>query len=46
MIDLKMGDCLELLKAIPDNSVDVIWTDPPYGNNRIHSTENELDFLE
>ena len=24
------GDCLELLKTIPDNSVDVLLTDPPY----------------
>lgn len=25
------GDCLEVLKDIPDNSVDSIVTDPPYG---------------
>lgn len=25
------GDCLELLPTIPDGSVDVILTDPPYG---------------
>ena len=25
------GDCLELLKQIPDHSVDMILTDPPYG---------------
>lgn len=31
MIDLKQGDCLELLKDIPDGSVDLILTDPPYG---------------
>lgn len=31
MIDLKLGDCLEVLKTIPDNSVDSIVTDPPYG---------------
>jgi site-specific DNA-methyltransferase (adenine-specific) len=30
-IDLKIGDCLEVLKTIPDNSVDSIVTDPPYG---------------
>ena len=24
------GDCLELLKEIPDNSVDLVLTDPPY----------------
>jgi 16S rRNA G966 N2-methylase RsmD len=27
------GDCLELMKAIPDGSVPMIWTDPPYGHN-------------
>lgn len=30
MIDIKCGDCLELLKVIPDGSVDLIITDPPY----------------
>lgn len=24
------GDCLELLKQLPDNSVDLVFTDPPY----------------
>ena len=31
MIDLYKGDCLELMKDIPDGSVDLILTDPPYG---------------
>ena len=31
MIDLKKGDCLELMKDIPDESIDMILTDPPYG---------------
>ena len=30
-IDLMLGDCLEMLKDLPDNSVDSIVTDPPYG---------------
>lgn len=30
MIDLKHGDCLELMKDIPDSSVDLVLTDPPY----------------
>ena len=25
------GDCLELMKEIPDKSIDLIVTDPPYG---------------
>jgi len=29
--DLKMGDCLERMKEIPDKSVDMVLTDPPYG---------------
>ena len=27
------GDCLELMRAIPDASVPMIWTDPPYGQH-------------
>ena len=29
--DLILGDCLEKMKDIPDNSVDLVLTDPPYG---------------
>lgn len=31
MIDIRQGDCLELLKTLPDKSVDMVLTDPPYG---------------
>ena len=31
MIDLQQGDCLELMKDIPDGSVDMILCDLPYG---------------
>lgn len=30
-IDLRHGDCLEVLRSLTDNSVDAIVTDPPYG---------------
>ena len=30
-MQLLHGDCLELLKNIPDKSIDMILTDPPYG---------------
>lgn len=30
-MNLILGDCLEKLKELPDNSVDSIVTDPPYG---------------
>ena len=29
-IELWQGDCLELMKDIPDGSVDLVVTDPPY----------------
>ena len=29
--ELWHGDCLELMKNIPDGSVDLVLTDPPYG---------------
>lgn len=29
-IILKQGDCLELLKKVKDNSIDLVVTDPPY----------------
>lgn len=32
-IDLQLGDCLELMRDMPDKSVDLIVTDPPYGHN-------------
>jgi len=30
-IDLRVGDSLEVLKDLPENSVDSVVTDPPYG---------------
>lgn len=33
MYKLLQGDCLELIKKIPDGSVDLVVTDPPYGMN-------------
>lgn len=34
MIHLMQGDCLELMKGIPDGSVDMILCDLPYGTTR------------
>jgi site-specific DNA-methyltransferase (adenine-specific) len=38
MIDLRLGDCLELMKKIKDNSIDAIICDLPYG-----TTQNKWD---
>ena len=32
--DIYLGDCKEVLKNIPDNSVDLIITSPPYADQR------------
>ena len=34
MIDLRYGDCLEIMKDIPDKSIDMILCDLPYGTTR------------
>lgn len=34
MIELLQGDCLELMKGVPDKSVDMILADLPYGTTR------------
>ena len=51
---LGQGDCLDLMKNIPDGSVDLILTDPPYGTvkgaaldgwkNQTTEWDNVLDF--
>ena len=33
-IELWQGDCLELMKNIPDGSVDMVLCDLPYGTTR------------
>jgi len=38
------GDCVEILKTIPDNSVELIVTDPPYNEvNRVTNGLREID---
>lgn len=37
MIDLKLGDCLDVMKSIPSNSIDLTVTSPPYDNLRTYN---------
>ena len=30
---IQLGDCMDYLKNIPDKSIDLVLTDPPYGIN-------------
>ena len=41
--NLQLGDCLELMKEIPDESIDFICCDPPYGTTSI-KWDSVLDF--
>ena len=43
MIDLRQGDCLELMKDIPDESIDLIITSPPPYDN-IRNYDNSLNW--
>ena len=42
MSKLIQGDCLEAMKDIPDGSVDLTVTSPPYDNLRSYNGNNEL----
>ena len=37
MIELHHGDCLEIMKSLPDNSIDLTVTSPPYDNLRTYN---------
>lgn len=39
-VTLHLGDCLEYMRAMPDNSVDVVVTDPPYGCGKADWDDN------
>jgi site-specific DNA-methyltransferase (adenine-specific) len=36
-IDLRLGDCLEVMQTIPDKSIDLTVTSPPYDNLRTYN---------
>jgi len=40
------GDCLEKMRDIPDNSIDLILTDPPYGINYLSNWTVNHDKIE
>jgi len=44
--DVYCGDCIELMKKIPNESIDMILTDPPYGINfRSGHRKNKYDAI-
>lgn len=34
-VDFRLGDCRQMLGTLPDDSVDLVFTDPPYGTTDI-----------
>lgn len=38
-VDMRLGHCMNLIKQLPNDSVDCIITDPPYGNSVIEESE-------
>lgn len=42
-IELWQGDCLELMKNVPDGSVDLVLTDPPYGTMKGIDDKHDWD---
>jgi len=38
------GDCLKVMKGIPDKSVDLVLTDPPYNENYKYRNSSYTDF--
>ena len=38
MIQLYQGDCLEVMKSMPDKSIDLIFVDPPYNVGKDYGT--------
>lgn len=50
MIETRFGDCLEIVKEISDESIDMVLTDPPYGisyatswRSQPHRFANEIE---
>ena len=46
MVDLRLGDCLDILPTLPDNSIDMVMVDLPYGTTACKwDSIIPLDFL-
>lgn len=43
---LACGDCLAVLQTLPDKSVDLICSDPPYGNGYQHEGDASKDYAD
>lgn len=44
-VQLYLGDCLEVMKTLPDGYVDAVVTDPPYGIDWIPRVHNRMAII-
>lgn len=42
MIKLLQGDCMDLMREIPDSSVDMVLTDPPYSSGGLFAGDRKV----
>ena len=42
---LHLGDCLDVMQDIPDGSVDMVLTDPPYGTTGVEAANTGRKFI-
>jgi site-specific DNA-methyltransferase (adenine-specific) len=42
--EIIQGDCLEVMKSIPDKSIDLILTDPPYNISKLNNNRDRSKF--
>ena len=45
MVDRRLGECIELMKDIPEGSVDLVLTDPPYGTMKGSDDKHDWDTI-
>lgn len=43
-VELHLGDCLDFMRTMPDKSVDLTVTSPPYDNLRAYNGMSKFDF--
>ncbi len=44
MMDLRLGDCLEVMRSLPDASIDLVVTSPPYNLRMTENGVRDLPF--
>lgn len=44
LTDLRLGDCVDVMSTMPDNSIDLTVTSPPYDNLRSYTGESVWSF--